>query len=301
MSARLADDGAQPIARRGRLSVIATPIGNLGDLTPRAATLLGEVDLLLCEDTRHTARLLSHIGVRPPCRALHAHNEADRIAAILVQLADGAHVGLVSDAGTPCLSDPGARLVDAVHDAGFAVETLPGPFAAGAGLAASGLTPVPFAFWGFPPKAKAARARWLQDRLTPAPDGGPMSHAVYVPGRDVPALLADLQQIAPDVRVVVARELTKLHEGYIRGTPAVALGLLTAEQARGEAVLLVEVAKPIIGAKALEVDADTEITAAIAAGVDRKPFLRELARRTGKSRRDLYRRWLDIAAARDEG
>ncbi len=286
---------APSAGQRGRLSVIATPIGNLGDLTPRAAELLGAVDLLLCEDTRHTARLLAHVGVRPPCQSLHAHNEAERVADVLARLEAGSHVGLVSDAGTPCLSDPGARLVDAVQAAGHRVETLPGPFAAAAGLAASGLTPVPFAFWGFAPKSAGQRERWLEARLTPAPDGGPMTHAVYVPGRDVPGLVAQLETLAPEVRLVVARELTKLHEGYVRGAPAAVSAQLTPEQARGEAVLLVEVSAPIPSAASRVPDVDAEIAQALQTGADRKPFLRELSRRTGVARRELYRRWLELA------
>ena len=283
---------------RGTLSVIATPIGNLSDLSERAATVLGSVTLLLCEDTRHTARLLQHLGVRPPCRALHAHNESERIGDILARLAEGAHIGLVSDAGTPCLSDPGARLVDAAQAAGHAVHTIPGPFAAAAGLAASGLNPVPFAFWGFAPKASAARKRWLELRLSLAPGGGAMTHAIYVPGRDVAAMLGDVHAIAPGVRVVVARELTKLHEGYLRGTPASVAEALRPEQAKGEAVLLVEVSAPIAGGAFDEIDVDGQIAIAQRDGADRKPFLRDLARRTGMSRRDLYRRWLDLAEER---
>lgn len=283
---------------RGTLSIIATPIGNLGDLSERARTVLGEVSLLLCEDTRHTARLLQHLGLNPRCQALHAHNETERIGDVLGMLAEGRHIGLVSDAGTPCLSDPGARLVDAVQAAKHTVHTLPGPFAAAAGLAASGLNPVPFAFWGFAPKASMARRRWLELRLSPAPGGGAMSHAVYVPGRDVAAMLADVDAIAPEVRVVVARELTKLHEGYLRGTPAAVAEALLPEQAKGEAVLLIEVTEPIAGGAFDEIDVDSQIAQAQRDGSDRKPFLRDLARRTGISRRDLYRRWLDLADQR---
>ena len=214
---------------------------------------------------------------------------------MLAKLAEGAHIGLVSDAGTPCLSDPGARLIDATQAAGHTVHTIPGPFAAAAGLAASGLSPVPFAFWGFPPKATSARRRWLEARLQPAPDGGVMSHAVYIPGRDLPAILGDLQEIAPEVRLVVARELTKLHEGYLRGDPATVLTTLRPEQVKGEAVLLVEVSEPIAGGASRAIDIEAEIASALQAGSDRKPFLRDLARRTGMSRRDLYRRWLELA------
>ena len=280
---------------KGRLSVIATPIGNLDDLSPRAATTLGAVDLLLCEDTRHTGKLLRHMGVKVPCRSLHAHNEAEQVTALVALLEQGQHLGLVSDAGTPCLSDPGARLVDAAHAAGAAVETLPGPFAVAAGLAASGLNPVPMTFWGFPPKASAARRRWMRERLSPAPGPSAMTHAIYVPGRDLRAVLADLEQVAPQGRVVIARELTKLHESYLRGTPAELKESISDTQLRGEAVVLIEVSEPLAGAETEAIDVDAELRAAIDQGVDRKPFLRALSQRTGQSRRTLYARWVELS------
>ncbi len=278
----------------GRLSVIATPIGNLEDLSTRAVHTLAEVDLLLCEDTRHSAKLLRHLGIKVPCRALHAHNELDRCEAYVQLIVQGQHVGLVSDAGTPCLSDPGARLVDAAHQAGVVVETIPGPFAVAAGLAASGLNPMPMAFWGFPPKASTARFRWLSARLQPAPGPSVMTHALYVPGRDLVVVLKDLDKLHPDGRVVIARELTKLHESYHRGTPAVLAEKLTEQQQRGEAVLLIEVDTFVQGADAEVIDVDSEIRQAIHAGLDRKPFLRQLAKRTGQSRRSLYSRWVAL-------
>ena len=213
------------------LRVIATPIGNLGDLTPRAQQALATADLVLCEDTRHSGALLNHLGIKKPLWSLHAHNETGRIDSILHALAEGQVIALVSDAGTPCLSDPGAELVAAVRHAGYAVTSLPGPFAAAVALAASGMTPVPFAFWGFWAKKSGERRSQLQARLLPGPD--------------LDDVLADLVAVAPAAKVCVARELTKIHEGFWLGTAAEVAGRLGPEQLRGEAVVLVEIsAKP---------------------------------------------------------
>ena len=213
-------------AATGLLSVVATPIGNLGDLPKRAAEALAAADAILCEDTRHTGQLLHHLGIKKPLERLDAHTEQDRVAGLVARLQAGARLALVSDAGTPCLSDPGARLVDAVQDAGIPVESLPGPFAAAVALAASGLNPQPFAFWGFLAKKSGERQRQLQARLLPGPDG-PMTHAFYVPGRDLVEVLADVAAVAPQARVCVARELTKLYEEYLRGAPAAVAAALT--------------------------------------------------------------------------
>jgi 16S rRNA (cytidine1402-2'-O)-methyltransferase len=277
----------------GTLYVVATPIGHLGDLSTRAATVLAEADVVLCEDTRHTGVLLRHLGLQKATWSLHAHNEEARVIAVLDRLHAGETLALVSDAGTPCLSDPGAHLIDAVHAAGMTVRTVPGPFATAAALAGSGLTPVPFAFWGFLAKKTSERRAQLRIRLQPGPEG-PMTHAFYVPGRDLADFAEDLAEIAPATRVVVARELTKIHEGWLRGTPAQVQAQLTEEQLRGEAVVLVEVAPGNVqGAVQVPVDAGELVRAAKAAGRDRKFALKEIGERTGLSRNDLYQLWLD--------
>lgn len=280
----------------GTLYVIATPIGNLADLSPRAREVLGSVDLLLCEDTRHTGHLLSALGLRTEaghqeCWSLHAHNELAKVPGILERLHAGQNVGLVSDAGTPALSDPGQLLVHAAHEAGIPVRTLPGPFAVAAALAASGLTPIPFAFWGFlPKKAKERRTLWARV-LHAAADGQPMTHAFYVPGRDLDDVCAELAVEKPASRVCVARELTKVHEGYVLGRAADIPTLLDAEMLRGEAVLLVEVAElaPVVGEVA---DPRELVLAAKAAGTDRKVALKDIGERTGLSRNALYALWM---------
>ncbi|MEY3011853.1 MAG: hypothetical protein RIT45_588 [Pseudomonadota bacterium] len=276
---------------RGLLEVVATPIGNLGDLSPRAAQALRDADVVLCEDTRHSAPLLAAAGSSARTLSLHAHNEEGRIPQVLALLVEGKRVALVSDAGTPCLSDPGARLVDAAHDAGLPVRTLPGPFAVAAGLAASGLCPLPFAFWGFLPKKSAARQAMLRERLAPSPGGGAMSHAFYAPGRDLREVLGDVAAVAPAARVVVARELSKLHETYHRGRADVLASSYPEDALRGEAVVLVEVAEGLAEVGAFDLDGALREAAASA---DRKEALRALARQTGRSRRELYARMLTL-------
>ena len=276
----------------GTLYVVATPIGNLSDLSPRAAEVLGAVDLLLCEDTRHTGHLLATLGLKKDTWSLHAHNELAKIPAVLAKLQAGATVALVSDAGTPALSDPGQLLVDAAHEAGLQVRTLPGPFAVAAALAASGLTPIPFAFWGFLPKKLGERKQLLERTLHPTADGEPMTHAFYVPGRDLETVTKDLAEVRPHARVVVARELTKVHEGYIRALAKDVPAALTDEMLRGEAVLLVEVSKASAPIAELP-DARVLVAAAKASGVDRKFATREIGEKTGLSRNEIYALWLE--------
>lgn len=283
-------------AEPGTLSVVATPIGNLQDMTPRGAATLASADLILCEDTRHTAPLLQHLGLRKPTRSLHAHNEDGQVEALVERLLGGESFALVSDAGTPCLSDPGARLVDAAHAAGIDVRTVPGPFSAAAALAASGLCPVPFAFWGFLAKRSGERKAEFKARLQPGPDG-PMSHAFFLPGRDARDVLGELAELAPQLRVCLCRELTKIHEQYLRGTPADVAALLTEDQERGEAVLLVEVREPLAAVEVASPEA--LVQAARAAGEDRRAALQRLAKQTGLARKALYALWLAAGPAEE--
>lgn len=280
---------------RGRLSVIATPIGNLGDLTARAAQTLAAADLVLCEDTRHSARLLAHLGLHKPVQSLHAHNERDKTADLAEKLRQGQHLAIVSDAGTPGLCDPGQPLIAAAHELGAVVESLPGPFAVAVALAGCGWQAVPFTFWGFAAKtAKERRADWAA-QLQPAP-AGPMVHAYFVPGRDVRDVLADVHAVAPDVQACVARELTKLHEGYFFGSPAQLAQDLPADADRGEAVLLLRVAERPQPVAAAPADAAALVAAAKAAGENRKHALHRIGAQTGLSRNALYDLWAAAAA-----
>ena len=192
----------------GTLFVVATPIGNLEDLSPRARQTLANVDLVAAEDTRHTGRLLSHLGLKKRQFALHEHNEARATRALLEQLGDGKSVALVSDAGTPLVSDPGYRLVQAAHAAGIPVSPVPGPSAVTAALSVSGLPTDRFGFEGFPPAKPAARRKWLQAR---AADDRTLLFFEGV--HRIAATLADMVDVfGADRPAFLGRELTKLHE-----------------------------------------------------------------------------------------
>ena len=196
----------------GTLQVISTPIGNLADLSERAAEALRAADVVACEDTRHTGRLLAHLGIRSRLVSLHEHNETRRIAGLLELLAEDQRIALVSDAGTPLVSDPGFALTRAAIAAGARVEALPGPSAVLAALVVSGLEPLPFTFAGFPPP-KAGRRRRFYERFAA------LDHTVvfYESPHRVLASLADALTVFGDRRAALCRELTKLHEETLRG------------------------------------------------------------------------------------
>jgi 16S rRNA (cytidine1402-2'-O)-methyltransferase len=198
--------------RRGTLWVIATPIGNLGDLAPRAAQVLGAVDVVACEDTRRTGALLRHLGLRKTMRSLHEHNERARVREILDLLEDGRDVALVSDAGTPLLSDPGFLVVREAARAGVTVRPLPGPSAALAALVVSGLPPYPFTLLGFPPPRTGKRQTFLRRFAE-------HEHTLVFfesPHRLI-ASLDDAIAVWGDRPAAIGRELTKLHEEVVRG------------------------------------------------------------------------------------
>jgi 16S rRNA (cytidine1402-2'-O)-methyltransferase len=219
---------------QGSLAVVGTPIGNLADLSPRAAGALRDADVVACEDTRRTAVLLRHAGSEAPMLALHQHNEAARAADLVARMRDGARVALVSDAGMPLVSDPGARLVRAALDAGLPVRVVPGPSAVTAALAASGLAGEGgFVFLGFAPR-RAAERRRLAERLA----GLDVPAVAFESPRRLPALLAELAAAMPDRQVAVFRELTKVHEEVVRGTAA-EVAARFAEPPRGEVAVVV--------------------------------------------------------------
>ena len=219
----------------GRLLLVATPIGNLADLSPRAEAALRAADLVACEDTRRSGLLLHHLGIAKPLLSLHEHNERARLPRLLAALAEGQTVAVVSDAGTPLLSDPGFPLVRAAVEAGHRVEAIPGPSALLAALTASGLPPYPFTFAGFPPP-KSGRRRTFYRKLAP------LAHTLVLfesPHRLL-ASLEDARAELGDRRAALGRELTKLHEEMLYGR----LSELAAELARrpsllGEFVLVV--------------------------------------------------------------
>ncbi len=219
----------------GRLLVIATPIGNLGDLSPRARDAFAAADLVACEDTRHTGRLLAHLGLRKPLVSLHEHNERQRLPRLLEELAAGSTVALASDAGTPLLSDPGYLLVREAAAQGARIEPLPGPSGVLAALVASALPPYPFTFAGFAPPRQGKRREFYRGWAA-------LGHTLVVfesPHRLL-ASLADALAELGDRPAAVARELTKLHEEVVRAPLAAQLAAWQARPSiRGELVLVI--------------------------------------------------------------
>jgi 16S rRNA (cytidine1402-2'-O)-methyltransferase len=255
--------------------VVATPIGNLEDLSPRARRLLGEVSVIACEDTRRTGRLCARFGISTSRLSLHEHNEARRIPALLARLAAGASVALVSDAGTPLVSDPGARFVSAAIEAGYRVVPIPGPSAVLAALVASGLPSALFSFFGFLPRKGRARESRLAD-LRRAPGALVLFEA---PGR-VRETLRELRGALGERRVAVARELTKAFEEIVRGR----LGDLEIEEPRGEVTIVVEAGE----AAQPELPSEAEIDQLLEAGLTPRDAARQLALSRGISRSRAY-------------
>lgn len=219
---------------QGVLYVVATPIGNLDDVSPRALDVLRSVARIACEDTRRTARLLARYGVRTPMVSCHSFNERKRIEPLLELLREGRDVALVSDAGTPCVSDPGARLVRAALDAGARVAPVPGPSAAVALLSASGLPADRFVFEGYLPSRAADRRRRLEELRAET-----RTMVLFEAPHRIRRALEDLEDIFGERQIVLGRELTKLHEAILRGTPRQVLAALGAGAERGEFTLVV--------------------------------------------------------------
>lgn len=267
-----------------RLYIVSTPIGNLADITYRAVEVLGRVSRILAEDTRRTGVLLRRYGIATPLVSAHAYNEAARSAQLLEWLDAGEDVAIVSDAGTPLISDPGARIVRRVIAAGHDVVPVPGPSAVLAALVASGLDPEPFTYYGFLPRAGGARARRLEEIAA-------LEHTAVVyeaPGRLV-RLLRDLAvRCGGDRPVVVARELTKVHETFLRGTLEEAVRYYERERPRGEVVVLVggRVAGP--AAEAGGVAAAELARGLLARGERPSAVAREVSRRLGLPRKRAY-------------
>ncbi|MFU8840787.1 MAG: 16S rRNA (cytidine(1402)-2'-O)-methyltransferase [Nitriliruptoraceae bacterium] len=271
----------------GILHVVATPIGNLDDLTLRAAEVLRTVDLVLSEDTRHTGRLLAHLGSEVPQLSLHEHNERERTGEVLDRLAAGQDLALVSDAGTPTVSDPGLRLVAAVGAAGGRVVPLPGASALLAALMVAGLPTDRVVFEGFLPRKGRAR----RDRLA-ALTTEPRTIVLFVSPHRGAQDLADLAAtLGGDRAAVLARELTKLHEELRRGTLA-RLADEAATGLRGEVTLVVAGAPgPVTDDD--PADALEAVAAAIAAGQSTRDAVAAVAEDQGMSRRALYQAVLD--------
>jgi 16S rRNA (cytidine1402-2'-O)-methyltransferase len=270
------------------LYLVATPIGNLGDITLRALDVLGRADLIACEDTRVTAKLLAAHGIATPTTSYHDHNAARMRPRLLRRLGEGARVALVSDAGTPLISDPGFKLVAACRTAGIAVTAVPGPSAVLAALTVSGLPTAAFHFAGFPPPRRAARRRALE-----ALAGLEATLVLFEAPSRLAATLADAADLLGPREAALCRELTKRHEEVARGTLA-ALAARAAEQGppRGEIVIVIAPPGERAGPSPAELDA--RLGAALAR-LSLRDAVARVARETGLPRRRVYARALALA------
>lgn len=276
-------------AEPGVLYVVATPIGNLSDISPRAIDILASVDLIAAEDTRMTQRLLNHYDLRRPLRSLHAHNEADHSEQFIRLLQEGKSVALVSDAGTPLISDPGFPLIRAARQQGFTVSPLPGPSAVITALSVSGLTCHRFAFEGFLPSKKQARCRALQ-----AVSGEARTLVFYEATHRIVDSLDDMKEVfGAERQACVARELTKTFE-QIHTAPLEELCIWIREDAnrqRGEFVVMVE------GRPQTDSELSAEDDVLLLALLDElpvKPSSRLAAKITGKPSKSFYQRALEL-------
>ncbi len=273
------------------LVLVGTPIGNLGDLSPRAVEALRTADTIACEDTRRTRALLSHLGLPAGRRllAVHDHNESVQVAGVLALLDKGETVVVVTDAGMPGISDPGERLVAAAASAGHAVEVVPGPSAMVAALVVSGLPAGRFAFEGFLPRKGSGRAQRLKEIACEQ-----RTTVLFEAPHRVRQTVADLAAAAGGVRrVALARELTKLHEEIWRGTLAGAVDHLAAKEPRGEFVVVLDGAPP--PAPATEGDVEVALRARLEAGAAKKSAIAEVAAELGVPKRVVYEIALDIS------
>jgi 16S rRNA (cytidine1402-2'-O)-methyltransferase len=277
------------------LYIVGTPIGNLEDLTPRAARILSEVALVAAEDTRVTRRLLSHLGIRPKTTSFHQHNWREKLDSVLAELAEG-DVALVTDAGMPGISDPGSELVVAASNAGFKVEVVPGPSAVTAALALSGFAGDAFSFLGFLPRRKKDRQLSLRGSLASA-----VPLVIFEAPHRLRATLADMDAVFGDRALAVCRELTKLHEEVFRGTGAEALEHF--DSPRGEVVIVIQ-------GKLTETDADglanaedqvsieeelrRQLSDLKQDGVRAKDAVAMVAEATGLAKNRVYQVWVEL-------
>lgn len=270
------------------LYLVATPIGNLEDITLRALRVLKEVDRIACEDTRQTQKLLNHFDISTPTISYHEHNEQARTLELIALLQQGGRVAVVSDAGTPAFSDPGFELVRAAVASGVRVIPIPGANAALSALIASGLDTERFLYVGFLAAKPGARRTQLESLALTNPG---LTLVIYEAPHRILDTLTDVEAVwGEQVRVVVARELTKIHEEYLRGTAReVRLALSSRERVRGEIVLLIEATSAGLPAKEAASVRQQVIQLMEAEGLDEKDALKRIARERGVSKSDVYR------------
>ncbi|MCC6794409.1 MAG: 16S rRNA (cytidine(1402)-2'-O)-methyltransferase [Candidatus Hydrogenedentes bacterium] len=267
----------------GRLFVVATPIGNLEDISARALRVLSSVHVIAAEDTRHSKKLLDHFNIHTPLTSYHDHNESHKADHLLEVLRGGHDVALITDAGTPCVADPGYRVVRAAREAAIQVESVPGPSALIAALSVSGLPTDRFAFYGFfPRKRKDAEAVIAQAKAVPG------THVFYESPNRICAALKVISELAADAQICVARELTKLHEEVFGGAPATVLKHFEQAPARGECVIILHLSEALAAElsdeqirEAVEVVIETQ-------SLSRRDAIREVAARLSIPRNRVY-------------
>jgi 16S rRNA (cytidine1402-2'-O)-methyltransferase len=268
----------------GKLLLVGTPLGNLGDMPPRAIAALKSADLILCEDTRHTRKLLTHFGIDRPTDSYHEHNEDQKAEQLAARIERGETLALVSDAGMPVISDPGYRIVRLARERGLTIEPIPGPFAGVLALAASGIAPLPFTFLGFTPHRQGERLDFYRTAAE-------LGHTVIVyesPERVV-ASLQDALEVLGDTEVTVAREMTKMHEELLSGTISGVLATLQErDRVHGEITI-------VFGAAAREAAAVTtdelraEFERLRETGMRRNDAVKAVAEKFGLRKNDVYR------------
>jgi 16S rRNA (cytidine1402-2'-O)-methyltransferase len=275
----------------GKLLIVGTPLGNLGDMPPRAIAALKSADLILCEDTRHTRKLLTHFGIDRPTASYHEHNEDQKAEQLADRIARGETLALVSDAGMPVISDPGYRIVRIARERGLTIEPIPGPFAGVLALAASGIAPLPFTFLGFTPHRQGERLDFYRTAAE-------LGHTVIVyesPERVV-ASLQDALEVLGDAEVTVAREMTKMHEELLSGTIAAVLATLQKrDRVHGEITI-------VFGAPAREAAAVTveelraEFERLRETGMRRNDAVKAVAEKFGIRKNDVYRMMTQVSS-----
>jgi 16S rRNA (cytidine1402-2'-O)-methyltransferase len=269
------------------LYLVATPIGNLEDITLRALRVLRQADRIACEDTRQTQKLLNHFEIRTPTVSYHMHNEGSRTEELITELKNGARIAIVSDAGTPGIADPGGQIVAAALTAGVDVFPIPGANAAISGVIASGLTTERFTFHGFLP-AKAGQRKTALEEL--ARDDG--THIFYEAPHRILDTLADVEAVfGPEQHVVIARELTKIHEEFLRGSAAgIRSQLASRASVRGEIVLMLTPTPTESASEAKQTTLAAEVAAMMKSeGISEMDALKRVARERGIGKSEAYR------------
>jgi 16S rRNA (cytidine1402-2'-O)-methyltransferase len=286
-----------PSVEKGVLYVVATPIGNLEDITLRGLRVLREADLIACEDTRHTRKLLDHYSIARPVLSYHEHNEQERARELVEKLEQGLIIAQVSDAGMPSIADPGYRVVKLAIEHGIAVRPVPGPSAVITALAGSGLPTDSFEFLGFLP-AKSGQRRTTLERLASAT----ATVVLYEAPHRIRETLAEIVEVlGPERPVVIARELTKVHEEFLRGTAAKVRERIGDRELKGEITLLIGRSERAASSSppAQTSDVNQRLQQIMREqGLDEKSALKALARERGQSRSEVYRELLRVRGRR---